>query len=129
MPNPSAQYAAFTNGVERPLNLVVDSAGNLTGSTIGVNSDPIVGSYDDTTGEITFSELIKEPGGLLLGGPFAPSYLGYLAIQQPDLQLTFAGTYTELVLVNVGPGLYRFERVNHGWFAMQVLFTTAPASR
>jgi len=116
MANPTGTYEAWINGVGRTLSLTVDTAGNLVASTIGL--DPIVGSYDDTTGKITFSELIKEPGGIFLGGPFAPSYLGYQAIQNGAL--TFAGTFTELVAVNVGLGLFRFEWVNHGWYAIQI---------
>lgn len=117
MANPTGNYEAWINGVGRSLSLTVDSAGNLVASMIG--SDPIIGSYNDTTGKITFSELIKEPGGFFLGGPFAPSYLGFEAIQNGAL--TFAGTYTELVAVRVGPGSFVFEQITHGWYAIQIL--------
>jgi hypothetical protein len=69
-----------------------------------------------------FTELIKEPGGSLLGGPFAPNYIGYEMVVGAGraAALAFAGTFSELVVVRSGP-LLLIERVEHEWWAVQIL--------
>ncbi len=117
MADPTGTYSAIVNGVEGTLSLALDGAGNLVNSTIGTTS--IAGKYDDTTGKLTFTEHFKWPTPTF----WAPSYVGYEmtlseAVGQP---LAFAGTLTELQLVEVSLGVFYFERVERGWWAIAIL--------
>ena len=118
MPNPptSAVYQIFAGPIFKTLTLNFDSQWNIVNSSIGAN--PISGSYNPVTGEITFLE--HETGVWPMGYPY---YDGYFFLTPFDtLQGTFAGVFDQSILVHSGTWpniILQWKRVENGWAALQ----------
>jgi hypothetical protein len=125
MANPpaSAQYGLVADGVSRTLQLTFGRGWTIVNSNIDGN--PISGSYDPTTGKITFVEQFI--GALPQEAFTFPSYYGYYFTGGTDpvtsgLSGIFAGIYDQTILVGGGPGgLLQWKRIENAWRAQQLV--------
>ncbi len=114
MPDPGGQYTIYVSGSSGPgshgiLEVHVDGAGNLINSTL--YGDTVRGTYDNTTGKITFT-IEVDPRVWL----FVRHYLGYSILDDAGSVGALAGIVDMFTLAPVA-GKHFIEKVEHAWYA------------